>query len=472
MSNARNLFKKKNIGKIVEISMYAVTIMALFCTYINSKWNMDIAWFYSFSRYMKEGLVPYRDYTMVTTPFAAWLLSLPLYIKDSFMAWNIISFIVHITEMFMVALICKKNNMSSFFTAIITCFTGLTAFVTCVGYNNIATIITFIMIYICMNNKYKTKNIIFLGVLSSLCIMTKQSTGVYISFAAIICLFIFSKNKIKTTFIYGISGILTALPFLVYLVRTKALNDALDIWFGCTTFKIIDSEKSLLVVYGLILVSIAIFILQAGIRKKDKNTVVMGIFSIINCMLLYPLPNTAHILYATVVLLVASLNYLLKNIKNLTQVAMIISVFPAIIILFQYMPNEGVSGENQHLNTQIEEHLGLVNNYIYSDPEHSYIFIDNNSTYAHLLHDKANGNKEVTVFKWFDVMLEGNIGSNNAKEIAANADCDYFIVVADKDEFFWQYSDELKEYLYSLPLEKYIDCDNGHAYAVYKHKAE
>ncbi len=199
----------------------------------------------------------------------------------------------------------------------------------------------------------------------------------------------------------------------------------------------------------------------------------MCIFSAFNLIQAYPLPNITHIFYAMSLLLILSAIFISQNIKTLSVWAVIMLCLPASIILTEYAKDADsakiAAGEELHFEENKVDHLKLVNDYMYSDKEHSYIFIDPCNTYAHLLHDKESGKKEITVYKWYDMLLEGNIGSNNAKELAQNADCDYLVVTADKDRFFWQYSDELKDYIYSLPLEGYIDCEKGHAYAVYRH---
>lgn len=458
----------------IALLMYLYCVLMLFLKYIDIKWNADIAWSYSYAHYMKNGLVPYKDFTMITPPFAAWIMSLPLYIYDSFLTWNLICLTIHTLTMYLMHLIIKRLNIPVILNAIITVLFTMNCMTTHQGYNGIQFIIILCIINICLNDTITEKKAVILGILCACSVLAKQSSGAFMLCATAICLLLFSNNRLKCFILYCISGIVTTVPFVVYLIYTNALPEAFDIWFNCTSFKILDEQKDLIIkLLFLSFMSIS-YMLYKGIRDKNRKYIKLCIFSAFNLIQIYPLPNITHIFYGLSILLILSAIYLCQNIRKASVIGIILICLPVSIILTEYKKDEiitkSVVGEALHLEKKKPEHLHLVNDYIYADNEHSYIFINENNTYAHLLHDNESSKKEITVYKWFDMLLEGNIGSNNAKELAENADCDYFIVSADPEQFFWQYSDELKEYIYSLPLEGYIDCDLGHAYAIYKHE--
>ena len=51
--------------------------------------NLDEVWSYGFSYNIVNGLIPYKDFNMVITPFYSMLMALPMFINNSLLIFHI-----------------------------------------------------------------------------------------------------------------------------------------------------------------------------------------------------------------------------------------------------------------------------------------------------------------------------------------------------------------------------------------------
>ena len=63
-----------------NIKIYILFLIALIAISILSQIDLDGIWGYGFSYNIANGLIPYKDFNMVITPFYSILMALPMYI--------------------------------------------------------------------------------------------------------------------------------------------------------------------------------------------------------------------------------------------------------------------------------------------------------------------------------------------------------------------------------------------------------
>ena len=68
---------KKNIIKII-IGLLMVALATAHSYYFTHLYSHDEIWIYGFGTNIVDGLIPYKDFNMVITPFFPYLLSIVL----------------------------------------------------------------------------------------------------------------------------------------------------------------------------------------------------------------------------------------------------------------------------------------------------------------------------------------------------------------------------------------------------------
>lgn len=282
--------------------------------------NLDEIWNYNFARNMADGLVPYKDFNMVTTPLLPFICSIFLKIfGNELIIMRILACILVSFIFLMTYLLLKKLKVNFYYINL--CLLSLIFIFKdhiCIDYNFATLFFTLILIYleikyILKNTNYFNGSLLFhffIGILSGACILLKQSTGIFICLACIIYPILFIKNKntfksfIKITFIRILGILMPILLLIFYLFLTHSFYDFIDYTIlGIRTFTNFIPYSNLLksnnIVIKIASIFMPIFIVISGIylwRKKEKKLLPFYCYSIFSLIVIFPISDDIHFL--------------------------------------------------------------------------------------------------------------------------------------------------------------------------------
>ncbi len=309
--------------------------------------SLDEIWIYDFAKNMADGLVPYRDFNMVTTPLLPFICSLFLIVFGNQLFVMRILAIFLITFIFFISyLILKKLNVNKYYIYIcLFLFFLIFKDYICIDYNFAILAITLFVIYLEIKNYEKYNNYFnssflfyfIIGLLCGSCILLKQTTGVFITIASLFYPILFVKNKIdfknylKITAFKIIGIIIPLVLLLIYLIANNALYDFFDYTIlGIKTFsnklpysKLTSSKEIIIKLFSIL---IPIFILIFGIYlliKKNKKLFGFYFYSIASLIVIFPISDNIHFLIGItpfIILLIYFsyniINFIINNLKN------------------------------------------------------------------------------------------------------------------------------------------------------------
>ncbi len=188
--------------------------------------DLDEIWNYGFANNIYQGLIPYKDFNMVITPFFPFFISLFLHLFGSnALVVNIVqTILILVTYFFLEKLFDEKANL--LFIVLIGNFDLIYA-----SYNYFAFLIFLIILYL----EEKKKSDYLIGFLLGLAILTKQSIGCFLCLPT---LYYVIKEKKIDKLVKRILGMLIPISiFILYLVVTDSYRQFLDLClFGLFDF--------------------------------------------------------------------------------------------------------------------------------------------------------------------------------------------------------------------------------------------
>ena len=193
---------KINIKKILLVLIVFIVVYSLLILF--SVNYADVTWNYGMSHAIKVGEIPYKDFNILMPPLSQYLMSILLFIKDSYLVFLFEqAIIVTLFFIFMYKLIGNK------FILLLPIIAFPRFFFILPNYNFLAIFLILILLYLEKNNK----NDYLIGVILSLIILTKHSIGLFFLLFTLIGTFDFSKIKKR---LLGIIPLLVV--FLIYLL--------------------------------------------------------------------------------------------------------------------------------------------------------------------------------------------------------------------------------------------------------------
>lgn len=331
---------KKN--KVFEYLLYAIILACVF-TLIFSRIlakpvsNLDELWNYNTARQIANGLIPYKDISMITTPLLPTVIAIILKLTtDELIVFRIITAVISTSLIFMTYLIFKqilKNKL----TCVI-----LTGFILYIYYKNFMLDYNFVVLLIALiieyielkklektpivNNKnevienIKINNIedrkikdvsnkkdlnfavikdnrynFIIGLLSGIAICTKQTLGVFVAIGTLIAPMLFVNNKenlkqyIKNALIRILGMLIPVMAFVIFLIISGSLKYFIDYAIlGIKTFSnsisyksLINSKEKMLKIFAIILpvflmLILVAFIINSTSKKKKIPIHILG----------------------------------------------------------------------------------------------------------------------------------------------------------------------------------------------------
>ena len=442
---------KKNVLLIVFI--FIVIFSVIIIKPIN---DLDEIWNYNTARAISDGLIPYKDISMITTPLLPMVTAVFLkLILNEIIISRILAVLIWSGILFLIYKILKLLIKEEYFCLISTALIGvLCRNIYCIDYNVTVLFIALIILYRELKDKseYNLRNSFIIGILAGLAICTKQSIGITLAGVTVIYKVLFVENVeqlrkyIKLAFVRIIGILIPVMILFIYLIFTGAINEFINYAIlGISTFSnkisyigLLENDNieirilSILVPISIIL--IATILLITKILKKDnekiKNILTLFIYSFSIIIVMYPISDAIHFLIGSLIAIVG-LIYLLgllgekiyfkvkydKKYRVYKIIALILW-----IILFSIISTKGIENLykywNVEKNTEIAHYKNIeigihlkdrifeINNYILKkEAEGKKVYILDAEAAIHMLSlDKYN--------KDYDMFLKGNIGKD------------------------------------------------------------
>ena len=378
-----------------------IFICILFWNLIINVIQNDEIWNYGFAHNIYSGLIPYKDFNMVITPFYPFIMSLLFHIfGSSMLVFHIeMAFIITITCFLLYDLIKEKIYILGVFVVF---FSDSLTFP---SYNLFLLFLLFLIIYL----EKKKSNDYLIGFIIGLSFLTKQSIGFFFILPSIYYLFINYKKVIKRV----IGFLLPCLIFLFYLLYNNCLNQFLDLClFGLFDFgKENTASFNFGYIYFIIYILITLFMIFRN--KKNINNYYLLAFS----SMMLPLFDVHHSVVAYVALIVCLLMSLdFKTKLNLKLIFSICTIFIGLIMFRTYndgykivYPNNINRFEYRFIRTDSIKFTNDVLDYLEKNNDKDYVFVVSGAYYYRLVTD--------TKITYLDLINYGNFGYNGSEKI-------------------------------------------------------
>lgn len=446
-----NNFKKiLNSNIFIFIAIFLMVSPIILSRSLN---NLDEIWNYNFARNIADGLIPYKDFNMVTTPLLPFICGLILkLLGNELIIMRILACILISFIFFVIYLILKKCKINKYyiFGTLLLLFILLKEYF-CIDYNFAILFLTLILIYLELTYFLKNTNYFkgslffhfFIGLLSGCCILLKQSTGLMISCISIFYPILLLQNKINFKLYLKIASIrilgilIPILLLFTYLLFNNAIFDFIDYTIlGIKTFTNSIPYTNLIfsknIAIKILSIFIPIFIVVNGIYlwiKREKKLFSFYTYALASLVVIFPISDDIHFLIGiTPFFLLASIFLfyyikvkLNKNIKLFfkellkcfTILILIIYFIVSFILFGNYFNNADKNHPIKHyfqipISEQLLDKIEIIDQYLLQENYPIYI-LDAEAAIYMISINKYNKN--------FDMFNKGNLGSKSENGI-------------------------------------------------------
>lgn len=380
--------------KIILRTMFFFVLFLIM--FMISDRTYDTFWSYGFSYGISRGEIPYNDFNMIVTPLAPIFYSLFLHIFNDIGTMYIVSsLLLSLATIPIFSMIKEKGYL------IISIMSVFVSLIFPLSYNTLFTFLLIWLVYI-EQSKYKHKDILT-GVIASLLILTKQSTGVFVALTYFI--FIILDRKKVNVLKRLIGMLIPQVIFLIYLLVNKSLYN----FFDLCLFSLFDFSKNTngLNIYVLLFLVFSV-ITFLNIKKNNNNKIDWYLFA--SYTMFIPLFDPNHLCWITVIMLIILLKNSKKEIFNYKMFFGIVYTLMFIIFFIAY---------------------GTYDKTLFNDLNHfRFLLVDKESLYNYKLikdyikkNDVVIYSKESSLYRifsdqditYFDLLNKGNWGYHGEK---------------------------------------------------------
>ena len=432
---------KMNIKKILLVLIVFIVVYSLLILF--SVNYADVTWNYGMSHAIKIGEIPYKDFNILMPPLSQYLMSILLFIKDSYLVFLFEqAIIVTLFFIFMYKLIGNK------FILLLPIIAFPRFFFILPNYNFLAIFLILILLYLEKNNK----NDYLIGVILSLIILTKHSIGLFFLLFTLIGTFDFSKIKKR---IVGVIPLLVV--FLIYLIFNHNLYEFLDLTiFGLFDFGSSNSGFSLYIL--IVSIALLIYLIYRFISnpKDINNYYLLGTYSFI-----IPIMDQFHFNYFIFVYLFIILYTVTISKKYIKYIYLFCSLIFAFVVFINFYLNWALYKDKNILTNRyfygyivsdkLEEYINAI--YIdYNSRDNNYMF-----SYDNMFFDIMS-NHQIT---YFDIPNDGNFGYNGISKMKNKIDDmhDVYFYINKREDT--QFCMEIYDYIVEVSDKKYDIEDFG-----------
>lgn len=424
----------------------SIGILALICILTRKLGDLDEIWNFSFALNIKNGLIPYLDFNIITTPFLPFLCSIFLKIFGSeLIIMRLLCYILFISITFVTYKILKelkihKNNIYFFIITIL--FFYINQIRIDYNYFNLLIILVIIYLEIKYSNAEIKKDIIkkdiVIGILIGISIITKHTTGLVLLIISLLYNIIYISNK-KDLFIYLkdsaiklLSCLVPITIFIIYLICNNALLEFIN--YSVLGIKEFNNEISYLylllinkniittvlsVIIPILLLYIAINIIKNKYGKEDINSrynYIMFCYSIVSLVVIFPICDDTHFYISILPSLILIFNYFYREYNPIKQ--KIVNVFCILlcvlisICIYEQVYRTSISTLNHYNYIVSDKELILqiedVDKYILNNNDKNVYILDGTASIYMLPINKYN--------KDMDICLKGNLGKKRCRK--------------------------------------------------------
>lgn len=374
--------------------------------------DLDEIWNYGFMHNMYEGLVPYKDFNMVITPFFPFLFSLPFYIFGSnLLVVNVCQSIL-ITAVYF--LLEKLFGKTANLLLVILFFNYDMIYA---SYNFFAFFLFLLLLWM----EKKNVNDWIIGIIIGLAVLTKQSIG---GCLALVSLFYLFKDYKK--FFKRVGGAL--IPTFIFVVYMFITNCYKEFWDLCI-MGMFDFGKQNYIGSSLVII---IFILCLGFIIyriiKDKNNI-NNYYILAFSSITIPMFDYFHFKYFLLGLLFLILGK--KTIKKINLDLLMYGcvvgiVFINLMVTFQdkgVYPNNINHFEYRYISNKHIKETNEVSDKLMKYQDRGVLFLFEQSYYYKIVNDLK--------IDYFDLINTGNWGYGGSKKLekALKEKKDYVFVI-------------------------------------------
>lgn len=451
--------KKSNFVVLVIILLINSAFML-----IRKGQDLDEFWNYNFAQNILNGLLPYKDFNMIVTPMYPAIVAIFLKLFGAeLLVGRLVAIVIFSAIMYISFLIMNKIIENKWIPILLTVAILMIYRDEIRGdYNLAVLLITTIVIFleIIKNNKSKILDIdrkydFFLGILVGISILTKQTTGIVLSFTFIMYKWILIENKndlkllLKISLVRTIGVLVPVIIFIIYMMVTNSISEFIDYSImGISTFKNSFPYKELLthpsmdITFKILGVLFPIFIILNAVtlvklrlsRLEKQNLIILFIFSLQNLMVMYPLCDAVHTIVGILPLLLTttySLYLLLRKfiIKKFVDNSIKIITILSIIVCSTYsIYNLIIYINNQYVNPPVYNNKL---NHFYGIPMKEGLYYYNLTLDKYIREQNQQG-KEVYIisiqaimtlihadkhYKNYEMLVKGNLGAKGEEGI-------------------------------------------------------
>ena len=412
--------KKKIVIKYILLFFFFVFILLLF-----GNDNTDNIWNYGVSHALRMGELPYRDYNSITTPLYQFIMSIGLFIYDSYLIFIIEQAILCTIFCFILEKLVKDNFWVVLALLLFPIFYFFFA-----NYNFLVMLLFILLLYL----EKEEKPDYLIGIVLGLLVLSKHTVG-----GVILIFSLFATKDIKRSVKRLLFSLIPMMIFLIYLLITNTFMNFLDLCvFGLFDFA--ESNKYFSLFFISITILCLIYTIYSFIKKKD----ILNYYLIPAFTLLLPIIDMFHSMYFIVFFLVIIFSrepLINKKIPNRLGISIIITCIVC-----------------NALAGSIYNHMYLSSNgymkYLLCDKDRKDYIKDVLKKYKS--YDKAymlsmysmyfdiESNKKIT---YFDIPLYGNFGYNGLDKMKKKIDNmhnTYFFVLDSENR---QYINKINKYV-------------------------
>ena len=449
MKKVKEILRKKEnifILLLIIISLIGVTL----CVFLSDN---DELWNFQNVYKMYNGFEIYKDANVICTPLFFYIGKLIFQILGAnFFIFRIYSIVIFTFYYFMTYKILRilgiNVKVSMLCTLILIMFGNYVLPRVMANYNSLAIGICLLGIYLLLKNKciINNKSILEQSIICFLIILTKQNIGLFY-FIALSVIILIRKQNGKIIGILQEFGVLTILG-IIFIVFLK-MNGILE---GFVNYTILGMSqfayKNISIDWIYIFITIAVLlinlissvsIIKRGkelLKDEDKNNIIiLNCFSIMLSIVIFPIVNEAHFLFAinfAVVLLVYILNMIIEKSeikmnkldKILTSVLIILLLLNVAINISRFIcwKKEVFNSEYIYnyedpffgtiiVDEKTKEEINTITNYIEEeDKKGNNVIVFSSKAALYMVPLKKNNG-------FYDLPFNGNFGNLSEEEI-------------------------------------------------------
>ena len=359
--------------------------------------NLDEIWNYGFSHNLYSGLIPYKDFNMIITPFYPFIMSLGFHIfGSSMLVFHIEHAIILICLCVLLFLLIDKKAWF---------IVALMLFPVNVSFPSYNIFLYFLLVLIIYLEKEK-KSDYLIGFLLGLCVLTKHSVG--------LCLLLPSLYYIKDLKKVGrrfLGFIVPLFVFIIYLIITKSIIPFIDLCIlGLFDFASENGKAfNIYFLLFIIMIGITIYFIVKD-RKNLVNYYVLAFYSI-----MIPLFDIYHFMVAFLAFLILILSKVKKDIIKPGLFGISIILFATVLLMDSRFKSKIIYPNNiKHFEYRFIDYDSIlftnkVNDYIKKNSDREFVFLNSNGYYFRLINDMK--------ISYIDLINAGNFGYNGSDKL-------------------------------------------------------